>query len=67
MMSNALRKRSWLLLPPQRALLRTLSSYRVRQHSTDSAEHAPKGPLKGVKVMVVSAFLQLAKVYTPDF
>lgn len=52
---NALRKRSWLLVLPQPAVLRTLSSFRVRNHSTDRAGQAPSGPLKGVKVVDASA------------
>ena len=50
---TALRKRSLLLLLPQTAVLRTLSSFNVRHHSTDRAGQAPSGPLKGVKVLML--------------
>ena len=51
----ALHKRSWLLLLPQPAVPLTLSSFGVRNHSTDRAGQAPSGPLKGVKVVNASA------------
>ena len=62
---SALRKRSLLLLLPQPAVPCTLSSFRVRSHSTDGAGKAPNGPLKGVKVANASAFFHSGALSMP--